>query len=252
MTAVAAAASIDDVNTCTQIVDVETTGVEDDARVVEIGAIFLRELADGSLWIERAQSHLVDPGMPIPATASAVHHITDDMVRGKSSLATTIFDGGYRWGDYHVAHNAAFDRRFLGADSGLPEQVALDNPWICTYKCAYVQWPDAPSYGNQALSYWLSTQRPPDDCGHAHRALYDCHTTMGILIALRAHGWTWQRMAEVTAEPLILRSFSFGKHAGVPISDVPFSYLQWMGRQSDWDSDVAATLAHELDRRQRR
>lgn len=238
--------SLDDVKTCIQIVDVETTGVEDDARVVEIGAVFLRELRDGTLWTERAHSHLVDPGIPIPPTASAIHHITDDMVEGRNDLVTTVRERGYRWGDYHVAHNAAFDRRFLE-----PEPVAMDNPWICTYKCAYVQWPDAPSHGNQALSYWLGALRPGDDVGHAHRALFDCYTTLGILMALVEAGWTWERMVEVTAQPLILRSFGFGKHAGQPIDQVPGSYLHWMDRQGAdaWDANVWATIHHELNRR---
>ncbi|HAM34298.1 MAG TPA: DNA polymerase III subunit epsilon [Elusimicrobia bacterium] len=59
--------------------DLETTGVACERdRIVDIA--LLRREPDGS---EDILAALVDPGMPIPAEASAVHHITDAMVRGQ-------------------------------------------------------------------------------------------------------------------------------------------------------------------------
>ena len=113
-------------------------------------------------------------------------------------------------------------------------------------KCAYEEFHDAPSYGNQALSYWLGTPRPPEGTGHAHRALYDCYTTLGILDDLRSRGWTIERMLEVSSRPRLLRVCTFGKHRGRAWEDVPRSYLEWMQGNGDWDEDVLNTINHHL------
>lgn len=57
--------------------DLETTGIDTcKDRIVEI--CLLKVMPDGS---EKEKTYLVNPGMPIPKTASDVHHITDDMVK---------------------------------------------------------------------------------------------------------------------------------------------------------------------------
>jgi len=63
--------------------DLETTGVAPDQdRIVDLA--FLRCDPDGR---EDVFASLVDPGMPIPAEATAVHHITNEMVRGQPTFA---------------------------------------------------------------------------------------------------------------------------------------------------------------------
>ena len=58
------------------VFDVETTGMSPaNDRIVELAAI--RVEADGTL--QRFQT-LIHPGRPIPAAATAVHHISDEMV----------------------------------------------------------------------------------------------------------------------------------------------------------------------------
>ncbi len=60
------------------VLDTETTGLDArSARIVQIGAL---RLAGGSLQKEERFESLVNPGSPIPRTAVAIHHITDDMV----------------------------------------------------------------------------------------------------------------------------------------------------------------------------
>ena len=58
-------------------IDLETTGVNPGTdRIVEIGIVKI--LPDGTRNVKRK---LVNPGMPIPKTASDVHGITDEMVK---------------------------------------------------------------------------------------------------------------------------------------------------------------------------
>ncbi len=93
--------------------DLETTGTMANVdRIVEVGAV---RFVDGT--VEAVFSTLVDPLCPIPAGASAVNGITDDMVKGKPKIeellgAFSDFCGD----DILVAHNAAFDYGFLIAD----------------------------------------------------------------------------------------------------------------------------------------
>ncbi len=59
------------------IIDLETTGVNPGTdRIVEIAIVKI--LADGTKTVKRK---LVNPGIPIPKTASDIHGITDEMVK---------------------------------------------------------------------------------------------------------------------------------------------------------------------------
>jgi DNA polymerase-3 subunit epsilon len=63
-------------------IDVETTGISPNSdRVVELSV--LRIQPDGS---EEYKSHRVNPGVPIPAEATAVHGITDTDVAGEPAF----------------------------------------------------------------------------------------------------------------------------------------------------------------------
>ena len=109
--------------------DLETTGIMPGVdRIVEVGAV---RFINGEL--DAVFSTLVDPLMSIPAGASAVNGITDDMVTGKPRIgdlleALSDFCGD----DILVAHNAAFDMSFLLADykrfeTRTPRGVVLDS-----------------------------------------------------------------------------------------------------------------------------
>lgn len=65
------------------VLDTESTGIDPAAdRIVELAAVY---------FVDRAYtSHrqmLIDPGVPIPAEASAIHKIGDEQVRGKPRFA---------------------------------------------------------------------------------------------------------------------------------------------------------------------
>lgn len=213
------------------LLDVETTGMDDDSRVVELAALCGR-FFDPQAPVLVSVDTLVNPGVPIPCTASAVHHITDEMVWNAPSLDEVMET--FPVADIYVAHNAVFDRRFL------PQLKAA--PWGCTLKCAYEEHQDAPSYGLQALRYWLGTHTPPRGTGGAHRAMYDVWTLYGLFDDLRSRGWTKDRMIEVSARPRLLRTIDFGKHKGTAFADLDRSYLDWMRKQPDWDEDVRFTI----------
>ncbi|MBU0660785.1 3'-5' exonuclease [Patescibacteria group bacterium] len=66
--------------------DLETTGVDPyNDRIVQIGAIQL--MPDGT---KKEKEWLVNPGMPIPKSASDIHGITNDMVQDAPRLGDII------------------------------------------------------------------------------------------------------------------------------------------------------------------
>jgi exodeoxyribonuclease X len=148
----------------------------------------------------------------------------------------------------YAAHNAEFDRRFIGRD------WTGRSPWICTMKCAIRAWPDLPAFGNQVIRYAKNIELA--DKGKAeppHAAAADAYVTAHILAALlRLHPAEtlieWSEMP--TAWPRIL----FGKHKGQEWSEVPHGYLEWMlnkapeSEDDGWDAWQACAQA-ELQRR---
>lgn len=93
--------------------DLETTGIVSGVdRIVEIAAV--KFVADG---VESMFTTLVDPEIPIPAAASAVNGIRQDMLTGKPKVNELLGPLSDFCGDLPlVAHNSLFDAQFLLAD----------------------------------------------------------------------------------------------------------------------------------------
>ena len=115
----------------------------------------------------------MQPGCPVSAVTSAIHHIIDeDLVDAPSwtSLAPSILQGE---GIVALAaHRAAFEKKWC-----LPALTGRAR-WICTYKCALRLWPEAPSHSNQGLRYWRRPLGLDRATGlPAHRAGPDAYVT---------------------------------------------------------------------------
>ncbi|MGX1709027.1 exonuclease domain-containing protein [Streptomyces sp. NA13] len=99
--------------------DLETTGTDPrEARIVTAAVI---EVTDGERRGHR--TWLADPGIPIPAGATAVHGITDARAAAEGSPPDRVADavaealtGYWRAGVPVVAYNAPFDLTLLAAE----------------------------------------------------------------------------------------------------------------------------------------
>jgi DNA polymerase-3 subunit epsilon len=156
-------------------VDVETTGlIPGHDRIVEIGAV---AFSVGS-GVEAELSELVDPGIPIPRDASRVSGITDEMVRGRPTVAGPLAALLAFLGDgVPMAHNAPFDAGFLAADAARLGLAASSTPVIDTRLLARAAFPGRPSYALDALCRWLGFARV------VHRALADAHSCRMLFLA---------------------------------------------------------------------
>jgi exodeoxyribonuclease X len=158
-----------------RVIDLETTGDSfANGGVVEVGWQDLTLNGDGSWGLNGGPgARLVQPGFPISAMTSAVHHIVDEDVAGAPAWAEIASD--VLRGEAVVAlaaHRAAFEKRWC-----LPRLTGRAR-WICTYKCALRLWPEAPSHSNQGLRYWRRPIGLDRATGlPAHRAGPDAYVT---------------------------------------------------------------------------
>jgi len=155
------------------VLDTETTGfdVEND-RVIELGMLLFEfDPVSGAIHqVLEVFDELEDPGFEIPPASIAVHHITDDMVRGKR-IDDVRVAGFLKNVDVVIAHNASFDRPFVEARWPVFETLN----WGCSIKD--IDWREE-GFGSAKLEYLLSTQ------GYfyeAHRAETDCWALIALL-----------------------------------------------------------------------
>ncbi len=94
------------------VLDTETTGLDvAQDRVVSIGAV---PLFGGRLYRAGSFDRLVNPGVKIPARSTAIHGITDAMVRDAPAFAEVFAAfGTLLSGNVAVGHQIAFDLAML-------------------------------------------------------------------------------------------------------------------------------------------
>jgi exodeoxyribonuclease X len=221
------------------VIDIETTGLDPEKdKLVEIARVEVEERE-----IRSFDQSWADPGIPIPPEASAIHHLTNEMLDNAPSPAqaiTLILPSNRNV--ICVAHNAKFDSAFL--PSG--------HRWICTKKLAMRIWPEAPAHNNQVLRYWKKVQFNKASRRAAeinpHRALHDAFVTAHLFLLLMDEiHWDVNVALEISNNPALLPVCHFGKHKGERWESVPRDYLAWVVRQ-DMDEDVLFTANHYLSR----
>jgi DNA polymerase III epsilon subunit family exonuclease len=159
--------------------DFETTGLDCTVgRVVEIGAIRFR-LENEACVEEASLSCLVNPGMPIPHKAKAIHGISDRDVAGAPAFGRVAHSLLAIAADaVIVAHNVRFDLSFLDAElsrAGIRRPEARTEDTVALAKRAF---PGRASYSLGAIATALGI-----DTGYAHRALDDARTCMLLYFA---------------------------------------------------------------------
>ncbi len=168
------------------VLDTETTGLDDKAEIIEIAVID----ATGKVLLNT----LVKPSKPIPAEATAIHGITDEMVKDAPTwpevnpqLCSLIS------GKTIAIYNAEYDLRLLEQTDRIwkvTPKISVTPQIVCAmheYAEFYGQKSDRGGYKWQKLTAAAEQQGVIIE-GTPHRALYDCLTTLGVIKAMAAGG----------------------------------------------------------------
>lgn len=133
------------------VFDSETTGLDPSAgdEIIQLGAV---RIVNGRLLRHEGFEQLIDPRRPLPPASIAIHGITEDMVAGAPTIAQ-VLPGFYQFAEdtVLVAHNAAFDMRFLQ----LKEEVTgvrFTQPVLDTLLLSAVIHPNQESHKLEAIA----------------------------------------------------------------------------------------------------
>jgi DNA polymerase-3 subunit epsilon len=180
------------------VFDTETTGLNpsEGDQIIQIGAA---RIVNGRLLKQESFEQLVNPGRLIPAAGIPIHGITQSMVQGKPDI-TQVLPAFYTFAQdtVLVAHNAAFDMKFLQlqeAHTGL----VFSHPVLDTLLISAVVHPNQESHSLEAIA-----ERFNITVLGRHTALGDAFVTaevwLRLLPLLQAMGITTLRQARDAAQ----------------------------------------------------
>lgn len=198
--------------------DTETTGVRaSEDRIIEIAAY--------DPINNRSFEKLINPECSIPPDATAIHHITNEMVANAPTFATI----GQEFVEFCegdvvlIAHNNdTFDYQFLKASFArysmtMPTWKFLDSlKWARRYRS------DLPRHTLQFLREIYNIA-----ANNAHRALDDV-IVLHQVFSYMTDDLTIDEIYTLLNKPRELHHMPFGKHQGMPLKNLPKDYVAWL------------------------
>jgi len=263
------------------IFDTETTGIESDDRIIQIGAISI----DSKDRNHTLFDELCSTTKAISVEAMATHGIRDVELDGKPPFVETEF---YRYlmtnnieENYLIAHNIEFDLSMLQRE-GFENHMQLIDTLQCI-KHLYDIGEDingyrVPNYKLQTFRYILFSKddenREADRYGveiKAHDAIGDV-VILKLLLReiykkvmdrydLKSYEDIMQKMVSLTQESVEVKVINFGKHSGksiLEIEEIDSGWIDWLYREQKkqkesndpkFQKDLYCTLKKIVDSR---
>lgn len=238
--------------------DTETTGNQEDDRIIQIGAMIVDSKGKVEVYDELCSSDI-----PIKLEAMEVHNITPEMIEGKLPFKSTKFYNDIlslnSENNYLIAHNIKFDLGMLEKE-GFVNQMKL----IDTLRCSKHLYPDSNYHRLQYFRYSLELYKEEQAEAAKHNITIKAHDAIGDVLVMKlllsklvarvkeeyVGVNPMLKLEELTRTPVIVKNFTFGKYKGEKIEDIARSdsgYLKWMMKTLELDEDLNYTLEHVLE-----
>ncbi|MBS0628920.1 MAG: DUF3820 family protein [Verrucomicrobia bacterium] len=218
--------------------DTETTGTRfDKDRIIELAAYDPIE--------NRSFCEFINPGIPIPAEATAIHNISNEMV----ASALSFKEVGQAFADFCppntvlIAHNnESFDKLFIEAEFRrnellIPSWIYLDSlKWSRRYR------PDLPRHSLQHLREVYGIE-----ANNAHRALDDVMVLYQVFSQM-IDDLPIETVLHLLSQQKSLDRMPFGKHQGKPLKDIPKTYVAWLAESGAFDKPQNKELKESFEK----
>jgi len=239
------------------ILDTETTGTEEQDRVIQLGYMVL-----GGAEIE-VHNEFNSSEIPINIRAMEVHGITPEMLVGKPSCVET---SAYKRllelnvsENYMIIHNAPFDLGMLEKEGFKTQMKVID-----TLRVAKHVLPDEEAHRLQYFRYKMDIYKEEEAEAKKLGIVIKAHDAIGDVLILKlllsklkdivAKTFPGEnpveKMVDLTATPILVKTFRFGKYKGKDLAEVAQEdarYLQWMLTGMDnLDEDLRYSISHVL------
>jgi DNA polymerase III epsilon subunit-like protein len=238
--------------------DTETTGNQEEDRIIQIGAMVVG--AKGSIEV---YDELCSASLPIKIEAMEVHNITPELLEGKSPFVTTRFYRDIQAlnspNNYLIAHNINFDLDMLKKEGFVNRMRLID-----TLRCAKHLYPDSEAHRLQYFRYSLGLYKSEQQEANRHGIVIKAHDAIGDVLVMKLllsklvaivkekyRGVNpMLKLEELTRIPVYMKIFKFGKYKGEQIEDIArkdSGYIRWMLKSLELDEDLRYTLERVLE-----
>jgi DNA polymerase III subunit epsilon len=197
-------------------VDVETTGLTEDDRVVSLGAVWLSTASVSAMPLPVSFVHLIfNPEKKCHPAAARVHGYSDWLLCHQEGFsAHSAFLRQYlNCAELIVAHNAEFDLSFINRELRRAGQGELDRPVYCTMEGSRAR--NLPSAALGRVCEQIGIARSGQD----HGALED--SWLAMMVYLWLHGCPFTRPFSDAGS--LVEPFNFRKVSAEPINTRPAS-----------------------------
>ncbi|MBN2815512.1 MAG: 3'-5' exonuclease [Campylobacterales bacterium] len=227
--------------------DLETTGITAEDRVCSIA------LVDEKSFVYE----FINEGKKIPPTASAIHHITNEMIQRAPELVKSQSWGYLQEHNLNeniiIGHNVSFDIEMLEKKGFVWQGELIDTMRVAKHLIE-----ECDSYALQNLRYELKLYKKESnilqnygikDAIEAHNALGDA-LVVKLLFEYLSEFSNVDEMLELTHKKVLLNKFSFGKYKERYIEEIVLNdraYIEWMYGLQDIDEDLRYSLEYYLE-----
>lgn len=227
-------------------IDLETSGLESDDVICSMAV----------LHKDKAIYALVNEEKKISPLASAVHHITNEMIASEKSFVQssvcTFLEQYNKAENTLIMHNTKLYLQKLISAGFVWQGDVID-----TCKVTKHLIPECGLFTLDFLYYELKLYKKEDslkkvfgikDALCSKKALYDVLMVQLLLDYILDYA-TVDVMKELTCKNVLLQKFLFGKYEGKYIEDIVLNdkaYVEWMLHLSDIDEDLQYSLEYYM------